>query len=330
MNIIKQITTFIQKHNLIPDHATIIIGLSGGPDSVFLTHVLNNLKQEKKLTLLAAHLNHEWRSNAHNDTALCKTLCQQLNIPLIHKKASDLAASFNYNGSKEELGRKLRRYFFEQLLQEYNANVIALGHHAQDQQETFFMRMIRGATLSGLTSMKPHDGFYIRPLLTVNKLDIMHYLNANTIPFCIDPTNQEEIYLRNKIRRQVLPTLEQCDQRFAHNFSRMLNNLQETEYYLNTLTQEQFKIIATASNGFLEINNTLLLKQSLFLQKRLIMHWLIQEKAPFTPTESFLDEILEFLQQPGSKEHRLHQAWSIIKQKNNVYIKKYPVSTHLT
>ncbi len=145
-----QITTFSNQHNLIPPHATLIVGLSGGPDSVLLLHYLAALAHTHNLTLIAAHLDHEWRPDSYKDVEFCQELTQRLGIKLVASKLSDLSLSRKFNGSKEEYARSMRRHFLEQIQHQYHANFIALAHHADDQQETFFIRMMRGTSLSGL------------------------------------------------------------------------------------------------------------------------------------------------------------------------------------
>ena len=158
------IKNYIIKHNLINPHDTIIIGLSGGPDSVFLLHALLHIKDKYNLTLIAAHLNHEWRPEADAEEELCRHLARTI-LNFVSQKLSCLIITVKKNGSKEQDARLMRRHFLESVAHTYNAQRIALGHHAQDQQETFFIRLIRGSSLTGLTGIKPHAGLYIRPLL---------------------------------------------------------------------------------------------------------------------------------------------------------------------
>src|SRR5438132_9177816 len=154
----EKIKNFIVQHHLIKSGNKIVIGLSGGPDSVFLLYFLASLQQKYNLSLIAAHLNHEWRKEADQEQQDCATLAQNLNIPFVTAKRSELSVPFKQNGSQEEYGRKMRRHFFEKVLHEHNADAIALAHHLQDQEETFFIRLIRGSSLTGLTAMKPKHG----------------------------------------------------------------------------------------------------------------------------------------------------------------------------
>src|SRR5579872_7038532 len=137
----QKIYTAIQKDQLITPGDTLIIGLSGGPDSIFLLHVLASLRQELNLKLIAAHLDHGWRPDSGKDGQFCQQATSALGVDLLIRKFSDLGISLKFNGSLEELGRQARRHFFEAVRQQYQAQAIALGHHLQDQQETFFIRL---------------------------------------------------------------------------------------------------------------------------------------------------------------------------------------------
>ncbi len=321
--IIQSISSFIKKHALIAPNDTIIVGLSGGPDSVFLLHMLTSLQESYNLRLIAAHLDHEWRSTSAHDAAFSKQIAQQLSVEFISKKISELDITFKLNGSKEELARRLRRHFFEQLQHEFNAHSIALGHHAQDQQETFFIRLVRGTSLSGLISMKPRDGFYIRPLLEINKNDILTYLHQQNIHYVVDDTNNSHTYLRNRIRHTVLPALHAVDNRFEQNFSRTLDHLKESEHFLDEHTKEVFNNISHYQDGAVYINLNKLKNIHPYMQNRLILHWLITQQVSFVPTSAYLEEIKRFLlHNSQSNRHQIQSHWSIKKEKELGYIQK--------
>jgi tRNA(Ile)-lysidine synthase len=318
----EQIKQFIAKNGLIQSGHVIVVGLSGGPDSVFLLYFLASLQQEYNLTLIAAHLNHEWRKEADQEQQDCEALAQKLNIPFVTAKRSELSATFKHNGSQEEYGRNMRRYFFEKVLREHNADTIALAHHAQDQEETFFIRLIRGSSLTGLTAIKPQHGNYVRPLLETNKSDMLAWLHKHNIPYATDVTNDSSDYLRNRIRMNVLPALRTCDDRFESNFITTLNRLQSTEQFLENLTIKTFDSISHIENNQRIVNIPQLLALDETLRIRILMHWLITENVPFPTTQAFLDEIMRFLQHKNGGTHAAHQKWSIVKKQKNTYIQQ--------
>jgi len=318
---IESIHNFIEKHLLIENYNTIIVGFSGGPDSLFLLHCLAQMRAAKNLTLIAAHLDHEWRENSHDEAVFCHTIAESLEIPFVAARMSELYFDKKSSGSQEELGRRARRFFLESVLAEHNADAIALAHHLNDQEETFLIRLIRGATIAGLASMKPHDGRYIRPLLEIQKKDIIAYLEKNGIDYITDPTNTSESYLRSRIRTHVIPALRYCDDRFDANFQKTLQHIQEADSFLDIVTEDVFTQTATLQENIWYLSLATFLMLHPFLQQRILIHWLIISKVSFVPSQRFLNEIMRFLQQPGSKEHTIHTTWSIIKKKNIAHIK---------
>lgn len=320
--LLQVIDEFCKKHNLLPHNAKIILGLSGGPDSMLLLHYLHTKYKAGEINLIAAHLDHEWRPNSQNDVEFCAEQSEKLRVQLFSSKASDLSFKPKFNGSKEDLGRMLRRHFFRMIKNQEGADLIALAHQMQDQQETFFIRMIRGSSLSGLTAMQPRQGDYIRPLLEINRADIIAYLENNSIPYLIDPSNESDLFLRNRIRNKVLPILRDIDKRFDHNFARTLTQLKETDEFLGELTAHTLHTISSTIDGKLAIQVKDFNILHPILKKRILIAWLVREQVLFTPTEQFLHEIINFMIKPTGKEHQLHTTWSINKKQGIAVIIK--------
>jgi len=310
-NLTQSIISFIEQHILVSPGSSVVIGLSGGPDSIFLLHQLATLQASWDLTLIAAHLDHGWRKNSGSDLAFCRETAVQLGITFTSGTLKEYAGTMKLNGSHEEFARRVRRRFLESVAQKHGATTIALAHHADDQEENFFIRLIRGASLSGLTGMKPRNGLYIRPLLHTRKQEILNFLQNNEISYCDDPSNNSTDFLRNRIRHHVLPALHNCDTRFATNFAATLNRLQKTEYFLETVTQETFSHISNET----KINTHKLLQTPSDLRYRLLRHWLVAANVPFTPSQALFDEIVRFLEHPRGGIHQLHTHWSIMKKK---------------
>lgn len=313
----------IKHKNLIKATDKIIVGLSGGPDSVCLFHLLCKLKNELNFEIVAAHLNHEWRATANDDLMFCKELAEKYNVPFVGSKASEI--KFNkklYGSSKEELGRTLRRQFFQNLLKEENATAIALGHHWDDQAETFFIRLIRGSTIAGLSAMEYRTDNYIRPLLNFTKNQIIDYLQANNHKYLIDESNDWDIFLRNKIRKYLMPLLNSIDQRCDQNLKKAIESIQETNKFIAKLTEDQFqKIIYIIDNDYL-LDKEKFLQSDPYLQKRLLLNWLCKSNVPFSISNSFLEEIIRFIKKAGSGTHHINQEWSIVRNKQNIKIEK--------
>lgn len=319
---ITNISYFITQHSLLPPQATVVLGLSGGPDSVFLLYVLHHLRTEGKIQrIIAAHLDHQWRPNSSNDTVFCKNLAYNYDVEFVSTTWQKLNLSHLPKGSKEEQGRFARRHFLSTIADEYGAHVIALAHHRDDQQETFFIRLLRGASLSGLVGMRPKHGRYIRPLLQCAKADIILFLEQHSIPYLVDPSNTSPEFLRNRIRMTVIPALRSCDERFDKSFERTLHSLQETESFLEHVTRTTFQQLAEKRNGYYYLNTQKLLTQHPALLQRLLVHWFIQENVQFPVSKGFFAEVIKFLKS-GSGSHALHEAWKMVKEKDFVFIQK--------
>lgn len=310
----KIVHDYLQQHELILPNSTVIVGLSGGPDSTFLLHMIHEFASAHAITVIAAHLDHEWRVNSNDDVVFCQKMAQKLGIKLIVGKRTALACALRNNGSRQELGRKARRAFFETTAREQAADRIALAHHADDQQETFFLRMLRGAALTGLTGIKAKQGLYIHPLLAINKADIISYLDAHGIPYLTDPSNTSDTYLRNRLRKYVLPALRASDDRFDHNFMATITRLQETEAFLEKLTQDALNKICKTESENRILDTDAFLAYEPILQHRILLQWLIHHKVPFTPSTRLGQELIRFFQQPGNKNHTIHPTWSVEKR----------------
>jgi len=318
----KNIFNFIEQHSLIKKESSVVIGLSGGPDSVFLLNLLASLRDQGKLKkLIAAHLDHEWRDDSHQDVAFCTQIAKKYKTPLITAKISELSISGKFNGSLEETGRKARRFFFEAVKKKHGAHIIALGHHAQDQQETFFIRLLRGATITGLASMQPKRGVYIRPLLQTNKTGILDFLHKNNIPYLTDPSNQSNKFLRNRIRNNLFPQLQKTDNRFAKKLNETIENLGQTEQLLQQITKKAFLEVSTKTETGFSLDTKKLFALHPILYKRVLMHWLCIENLPFPASKGFFDEMIKFLQAPTGGIHQLHHDWKMAKKQGFACIK---------
>lgn len=310
-NLFSHLETYIQKKGLITDGATLIIGLSGGPDSVFLLHFLAYLKDKKNLKLIVTHLDHEWRETSKQDAQFCQKLAESYGLEFICKTISDLNFNFKFNGSKEELGRKTRRAFFESLAAQYDASGIVLAHHADDQMETFFIRMVRGASLAGLAGMKTKDGLYIRPLLEIKKDQIISYLKEHNLAYVIDESNTSDKFLRNRIRNTVIPALRSVDERFDNRFEHTHAQLQEAHEFLEAITVTLLKEIIDDS-GSLSISQLDSLHS--VVKNRILIEWLCAHKVPFIPSKGLLEELLRFLHQNNDGTHLFYNKWMVIKK----------------
>ncbi|MFH1640854.1 MAG: tRNA lysidine(34) synthetase TilS [Candidatus Omnitrophota bacterium] len=230
MTILNKFRDTTRKFRLISKGDKILIGVSGGPDSVALLYLLCSLKKELRLKLHIAHLDHMLRKDSHKDREFVESLGVSLKIPVTASQVNvkDLAKS----GSVEEIARNARLGFLFRVAGEIKADKIALGHNFDDQAETIMMRILRGTGLYGLTGISPKReiaGYkVIRPLIETRRIDIEAYLRNRKIPSRTDLSNLEEIYFRNSIRNRLFPLLEK---EYNENIKSVLNNMAESVGY---------------------------------------------------------------------------------------------------
>lgn len=317
--LVKKVQAFSDEHELITKGSCLIVGLSGGPDSVALLSLLKELQPLYEYTLIAAHLDHQWRENSHENVLFCKQLAESFGVGFESTTLDTITLS-KKPGSQEEHGRLARRAYFEELAQKYNAQAIALGHHYNDQQETFFLRMIRGASITGLAAMKPQKGLYIRPLLECSKDEIFAYLADTNQSFLEDETNKDTTYLRNAIRHTVMPALRDCDNRFDRSFYKTLQSVQDTDAYIARITEEAFTDMTEELEGATVLSYDKFLDADPFLKERLLIRWFCEEGVPFTPSGGLFNEVMRFLNNEA-KEHQVHTSWKLVKEKGFLRIK---------
>ncbi len=189
--------------------SSLLIGLSGGADSVALTYALIELRQRLELKISAAHLNHRIRGDeSDRDEEFVRAMCARLGIELIVERAEVLGALIAA-ANLEERAREVRLAFLGRAADRVGADFVALGHHRDDQAETVLMRLMRGAGAAGMAAMAERGpGRLIRPMLSISRAEIREYLDARAIPFVEDSSNSSRDILRNRIRADLLPLLE--------------------------------------------------------------------------------------------------------------------------
>ena len=228
---------FIEKNNLIKEGDNLVLGLSGGADSVCLFHVLLSVKEKISFNLLAVHVNHSIRETAERDENFVKEMCEAKGVECISFKIDCKKIAGESGLSVEEAGRNERyRLFNEAGVKAFGEGKykIAVAHHKDDLAETLIFNMARGTKISGLTSVKPESGNVIRPLLCVTRKEIEEYLKENNIANIEDETNESDDYARNKIRHKIIPVMNELCSSAVDHIASMSAQLSEVEDYLNS------------------------------------------------------------------------------------------------
>lgn len=250
--IVDRVRSTINKYNLLQKGDKIVLGLSGGPDSVCLLHVLKQLEEEYDISIYAAHLNHQIRGiEAQKDVMYISQLCDSLGIKFF-VKSINVPEYCKKNGlSIEEGARKLRYEMFYEIKQKTKSNKIAIGHNLNDQAETILMRMMRGTGLQGLKGIEyKRDETIIRPILDIERSSIESYCEEYNLNPRIDSTNLENIYTRNKIRLDLIPYMqENFNTNVIESICRMGNNLKLDNDYIEEEGNKKFKEVSKLNNN---------------------------------------------------------------------------------
>jgi len=247
----QKILQTIKKYNLIENGDSIVIGVSGGPDSICLLHVLNELKSELNFKIYVAHLNHMIRKEADEETEYVKEFCEKLGIECYIKRIDVVKVANNLKRGTEETGRKIRYGFFDEILEKTDSNKIATAHNNNDKVETILMNILRGSGSNGLKGIEAiRDEKFIRPLIETSREEIEEYCESNKLNPRIDKSNNENIYTRNKVRNVVIPYIKQ---EFNSNILKTINRLSEVateeSEYLNKITETTYKEICVGADN---------------------------------------------------------------------------------
>lgn len=245
--IIEQVKNNIYKYDLIQDKDNIIVGVSGGPDSIFLLHALNELKEiikkEKNIvyTLHVAHINHKIRQEAREDAELARRAANKIGATFHLLEVDVLEEAKRLKIGTEECGRQIRYEFFNQVVKTVKGTKIAVAHNAGDNAETIMLNFLRGAGITGLSGMEYITNNVIRPMLDVSKPELIQYLNNNNIEYAIDKTNLENDYTRNKIRNDLLKKIEnEYNPNIINALNRMAKINKQDQEIINDAVEKEY------------------------------------------------------------------------------------------
>jgi tRNA(Ile)-lysidine synthase len=232
----------------------LVVGVSGGADSVALLHILKELGYD----CMVAHCNFHLRGEeSDRDAVFVEKLAVRFQFPFYKVDFDTTAYAQEHKISIEMAARELRYDWFEKIRVETNAAAIAIAHHADDMVETLLLNLVRGTGIKGLSGIKAKQGFVIRPLLSIWRSEIETYLKENQLEFVTDSTNSEEIYLRNKFRHTVIPLLEEINPAVKKTLLKEIELLHETEILYKERIEEIAQRLITKNDNeiYLDINS---------------------------------------------------------------------------
>lgn len=241
MDFIGKVRATVQRFGMLQDGDRVIVGVSGGVDSVVLLHVLTVLRDDYDLSLVVTHLDHGIRGEeSRREADFVRELAHGMGLPFETMLVDVPAVARKRRISLQEAARKARYRFYEEVRKKHGAQKVALGQTADDQAETVLMRMIRGAGLRGLKGIPPvRRGGYVRPLIEIARQDVERFADAEGLSWVTDSSNIKDIYLRNKVRRELIPHLErEYNPSIKGGLTRMASILSREEDYLDGKAEE--------------------------------------------------------------------------------------------
>ena len=306
---------FCRQNNLFEPNDSVLLSVSGGPDSIFMANLFNEIKNTFNLKLGIVYINHKMR-DVKKEISFVKNISKEMGIPFYFGELIEIKKS-----SKEELLRIQRLKKLKEIAKKYDSNKIALAHTKDDQAETIIMRFLKGTALRGLSGIKPKsDEIFIHPILCFSREEILNFLKKKNICFFQDPTNYNFSFLRNKLRHIVIPFLEkEINLSLKENLVQMAENLLADENYLKEKAKESYLEIFKSEVPFPHFDRFKFLNLPKAIQKRIIIS--ILKNFNFRWEANHIDLIIDFIENKPNKEAKfLNKYLTFVSTYDNIYI----------
>ncbi|GHV14530.1 tRNA(Ile)-lysidine synthase [Bacteroidia bacterium] len=316
---ISDVQQYISEHQLLEEGAKVIVGVSGGADSVALLDILHSLKYE----CIVAHCNFHLRGEESNrDAFFVEELCDRYKLKYERVDFDTEAYAAIYSVSIEMAARDLRYDWFEQLRVIHLADRIAVAHHRDDSVETILLNLVRGTGIRGLTGIAPQNGYVVRPLLFAGRQQVLDYLKDRELSHVDDSTNSEDLYTRNKIRLNIIPLLETINPSAKEAIIRTAENLSQVEtvyrYYIEQVKADIFKDNAIDIRKLIQ-----------YIEPEAVLYEIL---TPYKFNPATIRQVFESLiSQPGkifySETHKLvrDRETFILKKRNNMSVESFTI-----
>ncbi|GGA52164.1 tRNA(Ile)-lysidine synthase [Kroppenstedtia guangzhouensis] len=273
---LEQMKKTIQSHHMLPEGSSVLVGVSGGPDSIALLHALCRIASSHRWKVAAVHVNHGLRGeNSQADEKYVRTCCDRWEIPCEVEQVEVKKVIAQKGGNKQALARSLRYAAFLRAAQRIGAECLALAHQADDQVETLLMRLIRGtgpAGLAGIPATREWRGLRIvRPLLEVWRSDVEAYCTRYGLNPRLDESNRDPSFTRSRIRHHLLPGLESYNSRVKEALFQLAHLAADEEKYWKKITEkEALRVITDSGQQWVEVDIGILMELGVALQRRVI------------------------------------------------------------
>lgn len=317
-SLIKKIQNFSHQFDLWKEGDKIVVGVSGGPDSVCLLDILVSLAKKRKFELLVAHINYGLRGkDSDGDEIFVRKLALKhgLKLEILDAKKESKTSS------TESRLRDIRYDFFRKIKKENNFDLIAVAHNRDDQAETILMRLIRGSGLLGLQGIRPKNDDIIRPLLDISRAEIIDYLKENKLTYRMDKTNKENKFFRNKIRNKLIPLIEkEYNPQIKEILASSASNIADDYDFIFKSAEKIFKkIVFDEDKKAYFFQSKQFAKNHSALQKQVLRKIIFSLKNNLLNIESaHLEEIIKIIKSDKNKSQKLRLGKLRIAKKGDI------------
>ena len=273
--LIRTINHTLKSHNLFPENSRILVACSGGPDSMALLYLLQDIATHRHTTyrIGVAIVDHCIRPESKDEVLWLKHQVEELGLPFYSATFDVPRLSKEYKKSEETIGRQVRYQWLTEIARSEGYDYISVAHHKDDQAESILAHIIRGSGLNGLTGMSVVQSEYaipvVRPLLDVTKENLLAYIGTKHISYCIDSTNEDVRYQRNRIRHRIIPELEAINPAVVDAIVRLGSSVNEDVMVISDLTARTFDKLVLIGKDELRISRRALRQEPLAIQRRL-------------------------------------------------------------
>lgn len=318
----KEAITFLNK--TLEKNDILVLGVSGGPDSMCLLHLLITLRDKYNLKLICAHVNHKLRKESDEEKIFVENYCKE------NKVIFEYIELTYEDKFTESIARNKRYKFFADIVEKYNAKYLCTAHHGDDEIETIMMRIVRGSNIKGYAGIPKisDNGKYkiLRPLLYLDKNTIYNYLKENNIEYVIDKSNESEKYTRNRYRKQMLPFLKKEDNNVHLKFLKFSEVLEKNNNYIKRVLDKKIKEIV--NDNVIDINK--LLKEDEYILEKIIEYVIeiLQKDYIFNIDDEQFNNIKKLIKSNKNKEIDLKDGFIARVSYGKLYIEKKIVKSN--
>ena len=323
--LIRTINHTLKSHNLFPENSRILVACSGGPDSMALLYLLQDIATHRNTTykIGVAIVDHCIRPESKDEVLWLQHQVEELGLPFYSATFDVPHLSKEHKKSEETIGRQVRYQWLNEIAQSEGYDYISVAHHKDDQAESILAHIIRGSGLNGLTGMSVVQSEYaipvVRPLLDVTKENLLAYIGTKHISYCVDSTNEDVRYQRNRIRHRIIPELEAVNPAVVDAIVRLGSSVNEDVMVISDLTSRTFDKLVSIDDDEVRISRRALRQEPLAIQRRLWQRLVSTIDSDLTLTSAHQEQLLDIVN-TGEKKTFTIKSIKVIAQCDTIKV----------